>query len=416
MYRNPPGLLKHYPELPAREKTFPVGTRLVMRNNPSQAAEILKFLRDGIEDEFEMDPHLMADAYHIRFFGVFQPNDTTEDAKMVCYELHDEKEWIRMGSEKGSKNCDACGVGASKTRRLRVCASCRAARYCSENCQRAKWREHKPLCLLARKMHVSGDVLDAASRAKQERIAPEETAEEPSGAEDVTEGGKPVYVLTGLGIIGDTWYSEIRKEVSCCREVKCHKLNILVEGDRRMIQTIASKDAARAIVLLGVGGNHDREFQGIVARDDPMRAALKQFVRRGGTFVVHGEGPSLKTVLLDWFEQKWGAGDQVRQDGDIKVYSPEKSDPIPWSGRQRHSFSSLEPWPPTAPRKSVSGVGLRGVPSDNQVCRYSYYGCETPLAAGRFGDGIVVFCGDVDPGMDMTECIARICAFAGVDD
>lgn len=151
MYRNPPGLLKHYPELPAREKTFPVGTRLRMRNTPSQAAEILKFLPDGIEDEFEMDPHLKADAYRIRFFEVFRPIDTTEDATMVCYDLHDEAEWIRMGSELGSKNCDACGVRASKTRRLRVCASCRAARYCSENCQRAKWREHKPFCLLARK-------------------------------------------------------------------------------------------------------------------------------------------------------------------------------------------------------------------------------------------------------------------------
>lgn len=43
--------------------TFPVGTRLVMRNNLLQAAEILKFLRDVIEDEFEMNPHLLADAY-----------------------------------------------------------------------------------------------------------------------------------------------------------------------------------------------------------------------------------------------------------------------------------------------------------------------------------------------------------------
>lgn len=259
-------------------------------------------------------------------------------------------------------------------------------------------------------------MLDAAIRAKQERIAREEMTEEPSGAEDVTQGGKPVYVLTGLGIIGDTWYSKIRKEVNGRREVKCHKLDILVEGDRRMIQTIASEDAARAIVLLGVGGNHDREFQGIVERDEPMRAALKQFVCRGGTFVVHGEGPSLKTVLLDWFEQKWGAGDQVRQYGDIKVYSPEERDPIPWSGRQRRSFFPLEPWPPTAPRKQVSGVGLRGVPSENQVCRFCYLSDDTPLAAGRFGDGIVVFCGDVDPGMDMTECVAGICAYAGVDD
>ena len=59
---------------------------------------------------------------------------------------------------------------------------------------------------------------------------------------------------------------------------------------------------------------------------------------------------------------------------------------------------------------------MRGVPSKNQVCRYSYFSDDTPLAAGRFGDGIVVFCGDVDPGMDITECVASICAFAGVDD
>lgn len=340
---------------------------------------------------------------------------------MACYELHDEKEWIRMGSEKGPKSCDACGVGASETRLLRVCASCRAARYCSENCQRAKWREHKPFCLLARKMDVSAEVRDAATRAIMERMVREEKemAEESSGGQDVTEGGsvpegrKPVYVLTGLGLMDDHWYSEIRKEVQRF-EVECHKLDVLVERDRRMIKNVASNNAARAIVLLGVGSTSLIDFQMKVARDGPMRAALKKFVRRGGTFVVHSEGISLKTVLLDWFEQKWGAGYQAYRRECIKVYPPTDGDPIPWSAKQRGCFGPLEPGPPTTPRKSVKSIALRGVPRVNQVCGFP--NDDTPIAAGRFGDGIVVFFGDVNAEIWITEWVGRICAFAGVDE
>ena len=36
---------------------------------------------------------------------------------------------------------------ASPVVRLRVCARCRAVRYCSRECQLGHWREHKSECV-----------------------------------------------------------------------------------------------------------------------------------------------------------------------------------------------------------------------------------------------------------------------------
>ena len=39
--------------------------------------------------------------------------------------------------------CDCCGVIDPN---MRVCANCRFTRYCSRDCQRARWREHRDTC------------------------------------------------------------------------------------------------------------------------------------------------------------------------------------------------------------------------------------------------------------------------------
>jgi hypothetical protein len=44
-------------------------------------------------------------------------------------------------AERGASKCANCGADTT-----RVCGRCRAARYCSRECQRACWRAHAPSC------------------------------------------------------------------------------------------------------------------------------------------------------------------------------------------------------------------------------------------------------------------------------
>jgi hypothetical protein len=42
----------------------------------------------------------------------------------------------------------ACCMGCGATRKLKACAKCKVARFCSAECQRRTWAEHKPHCKL----------------------------------------------------------------------------------------------------------------------------------------------------------------------------------------------------------------------------------------------------------------------------
>lgn len=48
---------------------------------------------------------------------------------------------LMESAERGSSKCANCGADTT-----RVCGRCRAARYCSRECQRACWRAHAPSC------------------------------------------------------------------------------------------------------------------------------------------------------------------------------------------------------------------------------------------------------------------------------
>lgn len=48
--------------------------------------------------------------------------------------------------ESNHRQCKACGKTARDDERLFRCARCRAVNYCSINCQRADWTDHKRIC------------------------------------------------------------------------------------------------------------------------------------------------------------------------------------------------------------------------------------------------------------------------------
>ena len=42
--------------------------------------------------------------------------------------------------------CDHCAVYPRQQGTLKICSRCRVAKYCSQECQRAAWKQHKKMC------------------------------------------------------------------------------------------------------------------------------------------------------------------------------------------------------------------------------------------------------------------------------
>lgn len=86
----------------------------------------------------------------------FDPSDETfKRVNKSFKELkRDQKGWIEGVRSRGSaliESCDACGRNASADVKLVRCAGCKVARYCSTECQREAWKDHKPECRAASK-------------------------------------------------------------------------------------------------------------------------------------------------------------------------------------------------------------------------------------------------------------------------
>ena len=43
--------------------------------------------------------------------------------------------------------CELCGTTGTITKRLKICGSCQRVYYCTKECQKQHWKQHKILCL-----------------------------------------------------------------------------------------------------------------------------------------------------------------------------------------------------------------------------------------------------------------------------
>ena len=71
--------------------------------------------------------------------------------------------------------CDRCHLATAAGKRIKVCP-CHTAYYCSVECQRASWAEHKPACKRARR--------EEKARRRREAEAAAKSAGPPHDCED----------------------------------------------------------------------------------------------------------------------------------------------------------------------------------------------------------------------------------------
>jgi len=80
--------------------------------------------------------------------------------------ISDVNQAISCMSETGRKECDKCGLGADKPEpnvKFLYCGGCRGFCYCSKECQKADWDDHRLICP-AKKPSKS---TDAQSKSKK---------------------------------------------------------------------------------------------------------------------------------------------------------------------------------------------------------------------------------------------------------
>ena len=66
------------------------------------------------------------------------------DLKAASALQHGTNPHLRQSEPKNLSSCAACGT---TTEKLLQCSRCKVARYCSQQCQKNHWAQHKPLCI-----------------------------------------------------------------------------------------------------------------------------------------------------------------------------------------------------------------------------------------------------------------------------
>ena len=77
-----------------------------------------------------------------------------------CATLVIERRLTQLTSQKAMQNLQMCEHCHKVQRKMKICATCKHAWYCSADCQKAAWPAHKPRCKHMRKLvttHGLGD-------------------------------------------------------------------------------------------------------------------------------------------------------------------------------------------------------------------------------------------------------------------
>lgn len=397
-----------------QQRTYPIGARLAQvigGEDTGCILEVVAFAPNGLKEMGDL-----LDAYVVRSV----PSGETE--RMACYELHDEAEWRRM--DRAPNKCGYCGKDGGDESLLH-CSACKGAKYCGRECQKEHWAEHKPTCLRARGESVSRSVMEASEQAKQKRMRKEEESAIASIAMGDTNGARDsVLMCTGHGFIDEMWASGIEAHLSA----RARAIHIDVSTPDGRVQAASSirRGEVRSAILLGIGSGAG-DVRGML-NDAAFRGAMIFLVRNGGTVMVHGEGATLKTVLVSWFEQAWGGGSQAYTRETLESATSNAS----WGNALQRSATASS----AASEVYMKCVFIDGVPTENAIHSRVPYQDEDfgdsddepatrqdrrardlsmkrcSIAAGALGSGVAGFFGDVNASDSTCAMIASLCSFA----
>ena len=285
-------------------------------------------------------------------------------------------------------------------------------------CQRAKWKEHKPLCLQSRGEDVPAHVFEAAQRAKERRLEREERSSMRQISREVVGEGshrtneppqsqgssRVTLICTGMGIIDHMWAEAILKAPMTHYSLEYRTVDVSTqEGCKSVARAILrDENNLNAVILLGVGSAGPPTAEGPLNSAE-FRGALKQFAAAGGTVVLQGEGFSLKTCLVEWFQQDWGSGSQGYGRHDFETVV-DVADGICGNIIQRDAV-----WKVSPKTHSVKAITLPNVPQACRIFEHAYESGTCAAAAGRFGKGTVAFFGDVNVEEPTVFAIAVMC-------
>ena len=167
VFSDDPTTWKHFGERHSSHRFF-IGQRVECYVGTFVPGIVVKFnyMEEGLSKPAAYQVLLDNDHRKHKPNGMLQANFI-----MAEYDVNDT---IRPLGSTRTDTCALCGVD-STTMKLSNCSACQRAQYCSEACQRADWKKHKPLCKLIikdkKRMH------DDAKKQPLETKTPQELTE-----------------------------------------------------------------------------------------------------------------------------------------------------------------------------------------------------------------------------------------------
>ena len=78
-------------------------------------------------------------------------NGTEEEVAAFGKRFESAVDFLQNAVKRQNSVCSACGKGNLATK-LQACSVCKLALYCSKECQKRDWKQHKPHCVKAKKV------------------------------------------------------------------------------------------------------------------------------------------------------------------------------------------------------------------------------------------------------------------------